>query len=121
MEVPWGLRKDALGSHRSFIEQSQSQKWAHLPLLVREDPETPPHPQNWYIAIVCSSELDSQILLLKMPHTVVVGHRKRKIKLQLGWKLPPCWLALVVQEGAMQVAGENCQQPVVFSCGPRVQ
>lgn len=41
-------------------------------------------------------------LFLKIPHTLAAGHRE--IKLELKWKLPPCWLSCTVPEDAMQVA-----------------
>lgn len=54
------------------------------------------------IAFGCSPEYDDKTLLLKIPHIQVIGHGK--IILVLTDKLPPCWLALLVLEDALQAA-----------------
>lgn len=43
-------------------------------------------------------------LLLKEPHVhaLTVGHGE--IKVDLNWKLPPCWLALLLPKGALQTS-----------------
>lgn len=48
------------------------------------------------IAIVpgCPPELDDDNLLLKIAHNLVT--RPGGLKLELNWKLPPCWLAYTV-------------------------
>lgn len=41
---------------------------------------------------------DDETLLLMIPPTLVARHRE--IKIELGWKLPPCWLAFIAMQAA---------------------
>lgn len=50
-------------------------------------------------------ELDSKVLLLETPHTVVAGHQE--VKLGLSWMLPPGLLASTVPEGIRRLLVTN--------------
>lgn len=55
------------------------------------------------VLLFAPSELNYKILLLKISHTLVTGHRKTKMA--LSWKLHPSWEASMVSEGAGQAPG----------------
>ena len=70
------------------------------------------------IILGCLSALDGYILLLMTLHTLVTGHGE--IKLELGWKSPPCWRALTMLDKAEPTARGKRRQwsysPVDGAC-----
>lgn len=40
---------------------------------------------------------------------------------EMSWKLPPCWLAFIVPEGAMQATGGELSPTSLLGYGPCVQ
>lgn len=50
-------------------------------------------------------ELYINTLLLKIPYTLVVGHRE--ISLEVTYKLPQCWLGFLMWEGVTKTAGRE--------------
>lgn len=62
-------------------------------------------------------ESEGETLRLKTLHVDALTDRRREIKLDLNWKLPPCCLAFVVAEGTMRSAGE--EQSPTFPLGYR--
>lgn len=85
-------------------------------MLSRNVPEFPKTIQAITVASNYSAELVDMTLLLKTLHTLVTGHRERK--LELGRKLPLCRVATIVPEGIMQDAGGE-SAAVLISCEPR--
>lgn len=59
-------------------------------------------------------ELDSETLLLKKPHTLVIEHGE--IKLVLSWKLHPYWLHFVILQDAIDPAtGEEKSSDLTYA------
>ena len=59
-------------------------------------------------------------MVLKTQYTLVVGHRG--IKLQLTWKLPPCWLVFTVLAGAtlvMVLLSSKTFNAMILTCQER--
>lgn len=85
-------------------------------MLTRNVPGFPKTIQAIIAVINYSAELVVKTLLLKTLHTLLTGHRERK--LQLGRKLPLCRVATIVPGGIMQDAGGE-SAAVLISCEPR--
>ena len=59
-------------------------------------------------------DLDSEILLLKKPHTLFIEHGG--LKLVLSWKLHPYWLPFVVLQDAIDTAaGEEKSSVLTYA------
>lgn len=64
----------------------------HLKLFIRGVPETPKTTQTVAIVHGCPPELDSQIQLQKMPHTLFPAHEKKIIRLIMTKRCQADWL-----------------------------
>lgn len=68
--------------------------------------EAPQNNTGYYHCFGCLPERATKNLLLKMPHTLLIGSEESKIVLT--WKLPLFSLVLIVVGGAMErVGGEK--------------
>lgn len=89
MELPYTGDNAPPGSHR-LPNKNPSAGYRLSPfleLLIRDVSEIPEIIQVIAIVFVCSLEHDGKILLLKKPHTLVIGHEE--IELVLGSFLLP--------------------------------
>lgn len=66
------------------------------------------------IVLDCSLEFYGKTLSLKTPCSFII--ELGEIKLVVTRKLPHCWIALIVLEGAMQAAREKIFSTVLPSC-----
>lgn len=86
------------------IKQNPSGRYGVLSYkLIREIPEAPKTTQALHIPLGSPPESDDATLLWRTPHILIEKtkereggggrEREKNIKLELDWKLPPCWQA----------------------------
>lgn len=92
--------------HVSLVLHSERTPGVNKPsheLWIWEVTEAPDTIRAIANALGCSPLLEHKALLLKIPHTLVVGHWE--VKLNLSYQFSSHWLAFTVPEGATEAAG----------------
>lgn len=72
--------------------------------------------QDIAIALGHSPWLHDKTLLLKILHALVEA--QRETKLELSSRYPPCWVAFINPENAMQASGREKPSAILPSSGP---